>query len=247
MISIPFNRADKVKFMLRSPLTLASILLFALGLSLFFRYGGFNGLNDLRYAFSKTAVVDGYITDAQTSSAELDYEDIYHFSFPVDGNTVYGSSFTTHYYYDMDQRVEVEYIVSNPDISRIVGTSDNPEYSSIIGLIVMLVAPVLAIFPYRKLKKLQAILDDASLIQAPWRSTEETMVEINEETLYKLTYSFEVDGKYYEVYKRSTTPSRFQKDVTVVYNNTNPHKNMLVEKLPNVVRKKVVASSRGKS
>ena len=153
---------------------------------------------------------------------------------------MYGNSFTSIYYYDIDEQVDIEYVVSNPDISRIVGTSDNREYSSMIGLIVMLVMPLLAIFPYRKLKKLELILSDAIIAKAEWHATKETPVEVNEETLYKIIYTFSVDAKQYEINKRSTTPARYEKDVQVIYSKANPAKNMFAEKLPHFLRKRVV-------
>ncbi len=57
-------------------------------------------------------------------------------------------------------------------------------------------------------------------------------MELNEQTLYRITYEYTVDKKRYTCKHKSLQPHRFDKEIYIVYATPRPSSAILLKALP---------------
>lgn len=235
MISYSLSTREQLNYLLSSIPSKIYCLLLILGLLFSTGVTGPIDFELVSFALKEKAIVDGRITKVFDEDV-VDYESSFEFifSFEIDGETWVGSSFD--YYYDGDQgtEVKVEYVKSNPNISRIQG-SENQLYglgNLTIGIILLLASLIGFIFSLRKLKILQRILQKAGIVKTFKGEAESTMAHVNDNPLYAITYYYEVDSIPYTVIRHSTDASLSAHNEEVLYAIDNPSDSILMLKVP---------------
>jgi hypothetical protein len=163
------------------------------------------------------------------------YETTYSFR-SADGYDFTGASYRTGGYIETGQSVTIEYVPSDPSISRIQGMR-----ASIAGLAVIfvyifpIVGLAFAMLGVRKGIRRRYLLSTGELALAKLVSKEPTNTRVNNQTVYKYTFEFEVpnSGVYQVVGKTYRTgvldDEEFER---VVYDPRDPNEATLLDELP---------------
>lgn len=208
--------------------------LLLIGLPIFFLNEGFSGFNDLKFSTMKVERTFGYITDVEMTNTINDYENVYKFSytFPVDLDTHYGYSFSDTLDVDIDDRVPILYLPSDPGISRIEGTTFNQNFWVYVGLLIMVAGIIVLIVWYFRLGKILFIVNDGTVTTASQESIEPTGMEINHQQRYEVKYAYMANGRKFYTAIHTSDPDGEAENFLLVYSNSNPSKFLLLDALP---------------
>lgn len=196
--------------------------------------------DDFKLNFSSTVTTDAYIKNIEETNVSVNGQDIdkYFYSFSVDNN-IYFSQCYGPFYLDIDDKVLVEYLPNNPNVSRIV-SSDN----STVGLfpiylfgIASIIFSILLIMHVAKTIKYGSIISRGELIEAKQISKEATNTKINNRRVYKLIYTYEVYGINQELVHKTTEPNKFKNTERVVYNQDAPASGIIFSTLPTNIKR----------
>ena len=131
--------------------------------------------------------------------------------------------------------VRVEYHPKNPQLSRIKGLRANRKNGAIIIIVIVLASWITLLYylytGYKNLKLIQS----GRIAFGRLKKKEKTNVSVNEEPVYKLTFSFTAsDGKEYQSVAKSHRPEKMLDEVKemIIYAPNNPEKSIVVDALP---------------
>lgn len=184
---------------------------------------------------AQATVVEVYETNAEVSDVEVVG---HHYRFEVQGVSYEGTSFITGQEVKEGSVVPILYQPDNPLISRI----DLPGFRAIIfgGVLVW----ITALFPLMGLifiviglssgRKSLHLLRWGELATGRLIAKEATNTEINDETVYKLTFSFQVKGKTYETIAKTHLPYLLEDEQkeSLFYLPTDPRQAVLKDAIP---------------
>lgn len=154
-------------------------------------------------------IVQGVITSAhETSASENETEIVYfQYEYKVDGQTYGGESYTTGWISDVDQNATVEYLKSDPSLSRLQSGRWS-QFSPWIGLFVGIfpavgLAMALASLPHglRSAK----LLKYGRVAYGTLVSKEPTNTSVNEQTVYEFTFKFTAESTGREHFAKAKT------------------------------------------
>lgn len=158
----------------------------------------------------------------------------YIFSFQVGNETFTGNSYSHLFEGDQGAKVSIEYLTSNPNVSRIYGTNNQPYGigNFIAGIIFIMASLIGFSFSWKRLKKLERILRQAAIVKTFKAEAEATGTELNDSPLYQITYYYQVDTVPYTAYRYSTNSDLLNQMDEVVYAINNPGESILMSKVP---------------
>jgi len=233
---------DYVALFFNGCLSKALIIIWAIsGLILLLIYSEGDTM-DFRMNFGKTDKVQGYIKSLDETDVSVNEEEIvkYFYGFSVDGEVFSGQSYGP-YYYDADDQVTIEYLISDPENSRIM-RMDN----SMVGLVPIYIFGFLfLLFSFFLFAAIQVAIKHGNLIEngeitESRRITKEpTNTKINNKTLFKLTYEYEVYGVSYQLVHKTTNTGDSGEMEEIVYKRNKPKVGVFLFKLPKDIAKRI--------
>lgn len=242
MISIYLNPAQKFSLFIKGGWPAIFLILFAFGPFLFQIGGGTSAFVDLQFNFREVKQTRGFVIDMiETNLTAEDYPVYqYEYSFPIELETVYGTSFSSEFDLSYDQDIPIEYIVADPSLSRIVGSrfSKTPIFAY-IGAGFFLISIVFIPLRLRRSNRISKVLRDGTFAQAKYTDFRETAVEINEQRQFELTYEYQVGKETHYEYLRTTYPDEAEDYLALVYSNQEPSLAILINKLPYALSQQV--------
>ena len=162
----------------------------------------------------------------------------YHYSFRVEElETAYrGVSYSTGRYFEPEQEVVVEYLKRDPRISRIEDTR-RAEFGPwvLLVLIFPLFGLVFVIIGLKNGFKANRLLAHGKVGLGVLTSKEATNVEVNDQTVYKLTFEFTADdGTLYEIVTKTHLPHSLEDEAEerLLYDPYRPNYAVMLDNLP---------------
>lgn len=216
---------------------------------IFFGFGSiflwiFGSMADLDswFRFGGAVETEGTVTAEEPTSASINDRDVVEnrFKFEVGAKTHYGASYTTGRSVKAGQVVTIEYVPSNPTMSRIKGQRNNL-FPGFVILFVGLFPGVGLAFAgtvmWMRFKALGLLVNgDEALGKLVDMSA--TGTEINDERVYKLTFEFDVDGKSHKCIVKSHRTERLEDDELepILYSPDDPRRSVAIDSLPGMPR-----------
>jgi len=192
----------------------------------------------LRFA-GNVASTEGRTVDWRQTSVSVNDTPVYETTFSfrsADGYDVTGTSYRTGGYLEPGQSVVVEYVASDPSIARIQGMR-----TSVAGLgvtfvyIFPIIGLAFAMMGVRGGIRARYLLSEGRLAFAKLISKEPTNTRINNQTVYKYTFEFEVpDGGTYQAVGKTHRTGVLDDEALerVVYDPRDPNEAKLLDELP---------------
>jgi hypothetical protein len=185
------------------------------------------------------ARVEGTIVGAEETAYEVNEVEVvaYHFTYPRDdGFLGRGVSYTTGWVFDEGAKVPVEYVVDQPHVARIEGQRTAPFGSFVLFVLIFpLVGLFMAVPGLLKGMRAVRLLRTGELGWGQLVAKEETNVEINEQTVYRLTFQFEdARGNIREAVTKTHRPHELEDDAEepLLYDPALPKAAVLLDNLP---------------
>jgi hypothetical protein len=196
----------------------------------------------LRRGPRETAI--GVVTEAPNSNMTVNEKPVYkaRFKFAIGESEYEGQSYSIDYRYNTGQSVEIEYLATNPGISRITGSTLN--HTGFFGLIVLLF-PLVGIgvmsFGYFSYRNRLRILQNGVFAAGQVTDISPTNTRVNNQTVYKIEIAFKTDRgteqhSSYKTYAAGDIALAREKQQSgetagLLYLPQNPEKILLVETL----------------
>jgi hypothetical protein len=194
--------------------------------------------SSIRFA-GELATAEGVSTGWRQTSLTINDVRVYETSYSFrsgDGYDLTGASYQTGGYVEGGQPVTVEYVPSNPSLSRILGMR-----ASSAGLAVSLVYifPIiglaLVMAGLRKGLRARRLLSTGQLAFGTLKSKEPTSTQINNQTVFRYTFEFEVPGGgRHEVVAKTHRPTVLEDEELerIVFDPRYPGEATLLDELP---------------
>jgi hypothetical protein len=191
----------------------------------------------IRFA-GETSAAEGVTVEWRQTSMSINetpvYETTYSFR-SADGYDVTGTSYMTGRWIEAGQPVVVEYVPSDPSLSRIQGSR-----ASIAGLgvafvyIIPIVGLALAMMGVRTGIRRRYLLSSGELAMGRLKLKEPTNTRINNQTVFKYTFEFDAPGGgTYEAVAKSHKRVLEDEDLErLVYDPRDPGNATLLDELP---------------
>ena len=178
---------------------------------------------------------DGEILEVYETNTEINGVPVcgYDYVFHSPIGDLYWTSYTGGFIYDVGDKVKIEYNRDMPDVHRIKGMRNTS--GSALFLIPLILAIGWVIYNYIVGRKKIKIIKNGELAEGRLIYKEATSTEINEKTVYKLTFSFQsASGDTYEVTTKTHEPEWLEDEntETLIYDKDNPNKALLLDDLP---------------
>ncbi|MEL7001218.1 MAG: DUF3592 domain-containing protein [Bacteroidota bacterium] len=212
---------------------LGAILLVLFILIMAFRVADFDSLH---YIFNDTLITDGYVDKVTDTDYTANDRPVlqYFYTFQIEDATFLNHSYSSQTFYDAGERVKVEYVESNPNISRIIGTK-NAEFSMILTFVMGIVSIVLIVLArksYYKSQKMIDLLYNRVPDEGKQVSKEETMTTVNDKILYELGYEYHAHDDPFICYVYTTSPREYLMEEPLFYSKNDPEHAILYRDLP---------------
>jgi len=163
------------------------------------------------------------------------------FTFKTSGGaSATGSCYTTGQRYKTGQGVNVEYLKDKAEISRIKGSRLNPAGLGSVFVVIFPLAGFGVLFlGWSIRKKTFRLLECGAFAQGVITNVVKTNMQVNNQTQYKITVVFNVNGveqeTTYNAYGKEVPLAEEKRDsgemVGVIYDEANPKKVLLADKL----------------
>jgi hypothetical protein len=167
----------------------------------------------------------------------------YYFVHPELGQ-ISNTSFTTQMKGKPGDKVQVYYDVDNPYINKIVGMDyADTGLSVLLWLFIPLVGICFLVYGHGRVKVIKTLLRTGMFGWSNFEKHEQTSVKINEVQQYRLYYNFKTSND--TTFARSfttTSPSDFDKEEIIIYDQDRPERSVLLYELPYTVAKYIEAN-----
>jgi hypothetical protein len=214
-----------------------------LGFSLIFVWlFGLNAdLSSILFTLEAVETASGVVSAVEETNASEDEVSVYayYYSFRVEElETAYqGVSYSTGKYFEPEQEVVVEYLKRNPSISRIENTRRAEFGPWVLGLVLIfpLIGLGFVIFGLKNGFKANRLLARGKVGLGVLTSKEATNMEVNDQTVYKLTFEFTADdGMLYEVVTKTHLPYPLEDEAEerLLYDPYHPNYAVMLDNLP---------------
>jgi len=204
-------------------------------------FGSLTSLNGLFFLVSDVGTTQGVVSTIGDTSASENDTPVYanHYAFRVERleQDFHGISYTTGQRFSEGERVTIEYVSSNPNISRIEGTRSgtfSPWVLCLVGLFPLVGIIFVTVSMWSGFKA-NRLLTHGRVALGTLIDKQPTSTRINNQTVYKLTFEFTADnGQRYEAVARSHQPFVLEDEPQeqLLYDPQNPRKAVLLDNLP---------------
>ncbi len=204
-------------------------------------FGSLVSFNSLYFLVSSVETTPGTVSAVETSGASENETPVYanHYSFRVEHleTDLEGISYTTGRRFSEGNSVTIEYINSNPNISRIEGARSGTFSPWVLCFIIIfpLIGLIMIVVGLKRGLRANQLLKHGKLGLGTLIAKEPTNTQINERTVYKLTFEFKAaDGQHYEAVAKSHQPYVLEDEEQeqLVYDPYNPHNAFLLDAMP---------------
>jgi hypothetical protein len=220
-------------------------IVFGFGMIFFWVFAGNADVASIVQFRGKLLTVQGVVTNATatlfseggsddtpgTPVYQLDYEYT-----DGSGNVRSGQCYTVGLAYNAGAPAPVEYVAENPTLSRIVGSRKKPFGWGVMFVIIFpLMGLALAVGGLWRGLKRGALLTSGKLAYGKLTSKTPTNTKINNQTVYKLTFTFTAeDGNVYQSVCKTHVPARLEDEAEerILYHPGNPARSYPVDSLP---------------
>lgn len=204
-------------------------------------FGGMTSFNGLFFLVSNVDTAQGVVSTIGDTGASENETPVYanHYAFRVERleQDFHGISYTTGQTFSEGERVTIEYLSNNPDISRIQGARSgtfSPWVLCFVGIFPLIGIIFVAVSLVSGFKA-NRLLTHGRVALGTLINKEPTNTRINNQTVYKLTFEFTADtGQRYEATARSHQPYALEDEPQeqLLYDPQNPKKAVLLDSLP---------------
>lgn len=237
------NRLDKLRILFSELAPKATFFAFTILTGMLVGFSTVSDFGIVVFTFSNVHTTTGYVDEIEDTNTSINGYPVegYFFSFEVDGASYYAESFSHATYFDLGQEVEVEYTENNPYYARIKGTSRSAlgPWVFVIILVIWLAVGFGTFFSLKKGMETLSIIHERVTTSAMQESRVKTNVQINNNSVYKLEYSYNVLGEQLITMVRTTDPQSYNEEEPLFYSKTDPSKAVLLRKLPKSVLRKL--------
>lgn len=184
---------------------------------------------------------EGIILRVEETSATVNETPVYAYTYTFRVESLekefQGSSYSTGRQFEPGWTVTVEYLVSNPDVSRIQGMRQAIFGPWVLCLVLIfpLIGLVFIIIGLRNGFKADRLLAAGQIAWGELKSKEPTGVRVNNQPVYKLTFEFRAeDGGVYEAVAKTHLPHLLEDEVEeqLLYDPRQPTHAVLLDELP---------------
>ena len=219
--------------------SLGLIPLFLLLFGLFLSYGLLQSIDipATIYLTSDTEIGKGRVVNVFETSFSVNEEPIYGYDYIFDSPvgplewTSYGQA-----YFDVGQEVDIEYNKDTPEINRIAGTTSSlGGVSTFLFTIPSLVGLVWLLINIKNGRKKIRVISGGKIGRGELKSKEPTNSSVNDQTVYKLTFSFKAeDGQSYQVSAKTHKTHKLEDEheEILIYDPMDPNNAYLADNLP---------------
>lgn len=204
-------------------------------------FGSMTSFSGLLFLVLDVDTAQGVVSTIGPTGASENETPVYanHYAFRVERleEDFHSISYTTGQTFSEGERVTIEYLSRNPDISRIQGARSgtfSPWVLCLVGIF-PLVGIVFVAVSLASGFKANRLLTHGRVALGTLVSKEPTNTRINNQTVYKLTFEFTTDsGQRYEATARSHQPYALEDEAReqLLYDPRNPTKAVLLDNLP---------------
>ena len=242
---MPLQLSNREKLSIRFMSTTSKVLFVAIVVDLFLliMFVRVADHRELSYRLNQTKLTAGYIDRVIETDYSANDRPIlkYFFTFEVGGEIFQHYSYSSRFYYNPMEVVQIQYVVSDPKISRISGTK-NGHFKMSSVLIPVLILIVLIIFSVRSYRKSQFIIDllynRVEDVGQCIRTTETSRI-INDRHLYELEYEYMALEDPYITIVYTTTPEEYYDEEPLFYSKSKPEQAVLFKDLPKGILSKL--------
>lgn len=204
-------------------------------------FGALTSLNGLYFLLSETETAPGVVTEIRGTNASENETPVYaiHYAFRVERleTDLLGHSYTTGRQFSSNEPVTIEYVSTNPEISRIQGTRIGTFSPWILCLISIFPAVGIGMIGSGLISGLRAnrLLTNGQVALGRLVDKSPTNTRINDQTVYKLTFNFTADdGRQYQAFAHSHQPYSLEDEEQeqLLYDPRSPSRAVLLDNLP---------------
>ncbi len=199
--------------------------------------------NSMFFWFEKLDNTSGRIDDWFETNTYINDQLVigYNYSFEIDGLPYSGTAYEYSSYYDINDSVQIEYAIGDPNISRIMGgmTGTMPLFVVLIIGIFPLIGFIVLILALKQTSQNIATIMHGDIVKGELIDSSPTNTKINNRTLYRLTYKYLAGGSEYENITKSVNPYDFGNQEDVIFNSLKPGNSVLFRKLPTLIANKL--------
>ncbi len=210
------------------------------GLSCMFIFALLVDFSDLKFS-KNDPIAKGTITGSQYTNSTVNDRTVIEYSYQFvanDGKEYFGSSYSTYNYVD---QVEIVYLKDDPNISKITGTTRGslPLWVILFVLIFPVIGFFLAFGGLKKSLNWINIVKYGKISFGTFLRDEATGASVNDQPVMRLFFKFSLDGNEYEAVGETYKTYKLIDETfePLIYNPDNPHQAIMVDSLPNSVRK----------
>lgn len=185
------------------------------------------------------ALGSGEITAIYETDQMIDEEPVLAFEYIFNSSIgdLYGVSYKQDYTVNIGDKVGILYNKEKPYIHKIRGMNHSLEKGLLLILYALAAIGSLVYLGYLFLKgkKKIRVLQTGEVAYAKLQNKTETSTEINEQTVYKMTFKFKaIDGESYLIYTKTHRPENLEdeKKEALIYDPSNPSEGILLDSLP---------------
>jgi hypothetical protein len=213
--------------------------LLGFGMIFFYVFGLEADLSGLWMRLVDARQATGVVTSIEDTNASENESPVFAVNYrfvAANGTKVESTAYSTGYYPDVGQRVSVEYLHSNPEVSRVEGmrrTTFGP--AAIIVVIFPLVGAGLAFFGLFEGIRASRLLGIGRLAFGKLTSAVGTNTTVNNRQVVAMTLSFRAhDGAEYEVTSKTSEPEKLddQAEELILYDPDDPTRGAALDALP---------------
>jgi len=213
------------------------------GMIFFYVFGLEADLSGLWMGLMDTRQATGVVTSVEDTNASENDSPVYAVNYryvAADGKKVESTAYSTGYYPDEGQRVTVDYLRSNPEVSRVEGmrrTVFGP--GAVFVVIFPLVGAGLTFFGLLEGIRASRLLGIGRLAFGKLTSVAGTNTTINNRQVMAMTFSFRAhDGATYDVISKTSHPENLddQAEELILYDPDDPTRGAALDALPGSLR-----------
>ena len=216
-------------------------LFFGFGFIFVWIFGLNADLGGTLFSWRGVATTEGITVNVEPTNATVNDTPVYAYtySFRVESleTEFQGVSYTTGQQFESGWTVTVEYLKSNPNVSRIHGTRQAMFGPWVLCLVFLfpLIGLVFVVFGLSGGIKANRLLAQGKVTQGVLKSKEPTSTRVNNRPVYKLTFEFRADdGGIYEVVSKTHLLQLLEDEAEeqLVYDPRHPAHAVMMDNLP---------------
>jgi len=232
----------KLQIIFKHTLMLIGVIFTILSLFMFIIFGLQVSFEDYKFDENSPITEGKIIKVLKTNAKENNISVVkYEYEYNINSQTYKAESYTTGKQYVEQQTVEIQYIESEPQISRIENTRKgafDPWFLLFFTPFLFVGGSMVGVGIYLSLNSIK-LLKFGEIAYGILVDKQPTNVKINNKTVYKLFFEFQArDGQKYTTIAKTHRPALLENEVKekLVYDPNNPSKAVVIDTLPQIVK-----------